>query len=66
MWQEKLRISNDCTYTLMTVSVQIIRRDYSKRNFALVIESPWSVDDGFHRVSDVTVCMFEAAWYIVG
>jgi len=49
----------------MIVNVQIIRRDHGKRNFAFVIESPWSVDDGLHRISDVTVCMFEAAWYII-
>jgi len=54
------------TYTLMTVNVQIVRRDYGKRNFAFMIESPWSVDDSLHRVSDVTVLMFEAARYIAG
>jgi len=49
----------------MTVNVQIVRRDHSKRNFAFVIESPWSIDDGLHRISDVTDRMFEAARYII-
>jgi len=48
------------------VSVQVVRRDHGERDFALVIESPWPVDDGLRRVSDVAVRVFKAARYVMG